>query len=29
MLAHYNVVPMPCRDPDRKAKVERGVGNAK
>ena len=31
VLAHYNVVAMPCRvrDPDRKGKVERGVGHAK
>jgi hypothetical protein len=31
MLRHYNVVAMPCRvrDPDRKGKVERGVGHAK
>ncbi len=31
MLAHYNAVAMPCRvrDPDRKGKVERGVGHAK
>jgi len=31
VLAHYNAVPMPCRvrDPDRKGKVERGVGHAK
>ena len=31
MLRHYNVVPLPCRtaDPDRKGKVERGVGHAK
>ncbi len=31
MLAHYNVVAMPCRvrDPDRTGKVERGVGHAK
>ena len=31
MLQHYNVVPLPCRvrDPDRKGKVERGVGHAK
>ena len=30
MLAHYGVVPMPCRikDPDRKGKVESGVGHA-
>jgi transposase len=31
MLAHYGVVAMPCRiqDPDRKGKVESGVGHAK
>lgn len=31
MLAHYGVVALPCRvaDPDRKGKVERGVGHAK
>lgn len=31
LLAHYGVVAMPCRvnDPDRKGKVERGVGHAK
>jgi transposase len=31
MLRHYNAVPLPCRvaDPDRKGKVERGVGHAK
>jgi hypothetical protein len=31
MLHHYNVVALPCRvcDPDRKGKVERGVGHAK
>lgn len=31
MLAHYGVVGMPCRvqDPDRKGKVEAGVGHAK
>ena len=31
MLQHYNIVPLPCRvaDPDRKGKVERGVGHAK
>jgi transposase len=31
MLRHYNVVALPCRvrDPDRKGKVERGVGHAK
>src|ERR1700690_4279139 len=31
MLQHYNVVALPCRvrDPDRKGKVERGVGHAK
>jgi transposase len=31
MLRHYNVVALPCRvrDPDRKGKVERGVGYAK
>ena len=30
MLAHYEVVAMPCRvrDPDRKGKVESGVGHA-
>ena len=30
MLQHYNVVALPCRvrDPDRKGKVERGVGHA-
>jgi transposase len=30
MLAHYGVVALPCRiqDPDRKGKVERGVGHA-
>jgi transposase len=30
MLAHYDVVAMPCRvrDPDRKGKVESGVGHA-
>ena len=30
VLAHYNVVPLPCRiqDPDRKGKVESGVGHA-
>lgn len=30
-LAHYNVVPLPCRvgDPDRKGKVESGVAYAK
>jgi transposase len=30
VLAHYNVVAMPCRikDPDRKGKVESGVGHA-
>ena len=30
VLAHYGVVPMPCRvrDPDRKGKVERGVAHA-
>ena len=30
MLAHYGVVAMPCRvrDPDRKGKVESGVGHA-
>ncbi len=30
MLAHYRVVAMPCRikDPDRKGKVESGVGHA-
>jgi transposase len=31
MLKHYNIVALPCRvgDPDRKGKVERGVGHAK
>ncbi|HEY6769975.1 MAG TPA: IS21 family transposase [Candidatus Sulfotelmatobacter sp.] len=31
VLAHYGVVAMPCRikDPDRKGKVEAGVGHAK
>lgn len=31
LLAHYGVVALPCRvaDPDRKGKVERGVGYAK
>ena len=31
VLAHYGVVAMPCRiqDPDRKGKVESGVGHAK
>ena len=31
MLRHYHVVALPCRvrDPDRKGKVERGVGHAK
>jgi transposase len=31
VLAHYNVVALPCRvgDPDRKGKVEAGVGHAK
>jgi transposase/rhodanese-related sulfurtransferase len=31
MLAHYGTVALPCRvrDPDRKGKVERGVGHAK
>jgi transposase len=31
VLAHYGAVAMPCRvaDPDRKGKVERGVGHAK
>jgi transposase len=31
MLRHYNVVALPCRvrDPNRKGKVERGVGHAK
>jgi len=31
MLQHYNTVALPCRtgDPDRKGKVERGVGHAK
>jgi hypothetical protein len=30
VLAHYGVVAMPCRikDPDRKGKVESGVGHA-
>jgi transposase len=30
VLAHYGVVAMPCRiqDPDRKGKVEAGVGHA-
>jgi len=30
VLAHYGVVPLPCRihDPDRKGKVESGVGHA-
>src|ERR1700757_140598 len=30
VLAHYNFVPLPCRiqDPDRKGKVESGVGHA-
>ena len=30
VLAHYGAVPMPCRiqDPDRKGKVESGVGHA-
>ncbi len=30
MLAHYDIVAMPCRvrDPDRKGKVESGVGHA-
>jgi transposase len=30
VLAHYSVVPLPCRiqDPDRKGKVESGVGHA-
>src|SRR5205085_6635698 len=30
VLAHYGVIPMPCRvrDPDRKGKVERGVAHA-
>ncbi len=31
MLAHYGIVALPCRtgDPDRKGKVEAGVGHAK
>ena len=31
MLSHYGMVPLPCRvgDPDRKGKVESGVGHAK
>ena len=31
VLRHYQTVPLPCRvaDPDRKGKVERGVGHAK
>jgi len=31
MLQHYHIVALPCRvrDPDRKGKVERGVGHAK
>ena len=31
MLAHYGAVALPCRvrDPDRKGKIERGVGHAK
>jgi transposase len=31
VLNHYGTVPLPCRvnDPDRKGKVERGVGHAK
>ena len=31
LLSHYGVVAIPCRvnDPDRKGKVERGVGHAK
>jgi transposase len=31
VLRHYGAVPLPCRiaDPDRKGKVERGVGHAK
>ena len=31
MLRHYGAVPLPCRvrDPDRKGKVESGVGHAK
>ena len=30
VLQHYNIVPLPCRvgDPDRKGKVESGVGHA-
>jgi transposase len=31
VLKHYGAIPLPCRvnDPDRKGKVERGVGHAK
>jgi transposase len=31
VLAHYGAVALPCRvrDPDRKGKVEAGVGHAK
>jgi len=31
LLKHYGTIPLPCRvhDPDRKGKVERGVGHAK
>jgi transposase len=31
LLKHYGAIPLPCRvnDPDRKGKVERGVGHAK
>jgi transposase len=31
VLKHYGTIPLPCRvnDPDRKGKVERGVGHAK
>ena len=31
LLAHYGACALPCRvnDPDRKGKVERGVGHAK
>jgi transposase len=31
LLSHYGIVALPCRvaDPDRKGKVERGVGHAK
>ena len=31
VLAHYGVVALPCRvgDPDRKGKVEPGVGHAR